>query len=89
MSVQEHEFLIEPQTDDQLKQYRLGLQTELAVSAQILSDANILWHGVLERVLASNVELAARGIDPASFLYERPMPESLAGPDGPMLRIVT
>jgi hypothetical protein len=88
MSSPEHEFQIEALTDEQLKQSRLELQGELAVCAQNLSDANKIWYRVLERIMLSNVELAARGIAATSFLPEVSMPESLAGPTVPALRIV-
>lgn len=84
----EHEFQIESLTNEQLKLTRLRLQNELADSAQKLSDVNKLWSGVLERIMLCNVELAERGIAATSFLQEVSMPEHLAGPGAPVLRIV-
>ncbi|MEO8105461.1 MAG: hypothetical protein ABI602_03950 [Candidatus Saccharibacteria bacterium] len=73
--------------DERLMLWRVELQRRLGDCSQRLSNVSQEWHGLLEQVLACDLEIRERGVDRSNF-YERPMPESLGGPEAPILTIV-
>jgi len=78
MSSPEQEFQTSLSANEFIIQNRLDLQVEIATCSQDIADAHERYQALLGRLMASEVEIAARGIDKA-FLYatERGMPPIL------------
>ena len=68
-------FSVETQTNDELLARRLGLQATQAAWSEMIVDANKGWMDNLQEILATDAEIAARGLVRA--LEEKTMPAHL------------